>query len=460
MAKALTLDTLRGGFRGQLLTSEDAGYDDARKAFNAMFNDRRPAVIARCSSIDDVVAALRFGRESGLAIALRGGGHSVAGYSTVDGGLLIDLGLMKDIGVDAGARRVRAQAGVTWGEFDAATQAEGLAVTGGRVTTTGIAGLTLGSGSGWLERRFGFVIDNLLSVDLVTAEGRLVTASKTENEELFFGLCGGGGNFGIATSLEYQLHPLGPIVMGGLLLHRREGAGEIVKEWRDVMMAAPDELCSGVVFLTAPPLPFVPEDLHFQPAVGFFVLFAGAVEESEDAVASLRRIGPAEVDAVMPMPYTAVQTLIDAGNPPGRQQYWKSENVQELTDQAIDVLVEHANEMTSPFSFVVIEPKRGAISRADEDETALGHRDVFCTFYGIAQWEDPAENDTHIAWARGLAEAMTPHITAGVALNFNPDEGEDRVRSTFGPKKYERLVALKREWDPENVFRINQNIKP
>ena len=460
MANALALDSLRSAFSGRLITPDDDGYDAARVAFNAMFSDRRPAVIAWCNNADDVAAALRFGREADLSVAIRGGGHSVAGYSTVDGGILIDLGPMKDIHVDAASRTVRAAAGVTWGEFDAATQAESLAVTGGRVTTTGIAGLTLGSGSGWLERKYGFVIDNLVSVDLITADGRRVTASKTENEELFWGLRGAGGNFGIATSFEYALHPLGPLVVAGLLLYKREAAAEIVREWRDVMQSAPDELCSGVVFLTAPPLPFVPEDMHFQPAVGLFALYAGPGDEADEAIGTLRKIGSPVVDAVMPMPYTVVQTLIDAGNVAGRRQYWKSEHVPELTDPAIDVVVEHANKMPSPFSFVVIEPKRGAISRVGEDETALGRRDVFATFYGIGQWEDPADDEANIAWARALAKGMEPYSTAGAALNFNSDIGLDRVKSTFGPQKYERLVALKREWDPDNVFRINQNIKP
>jgi FAD/FMN-containing dehydrogenase len=451
---------LNDGFRGEVLRPGDASYDDAKHAFNGMFNDRSPTVIARCTGVADVMAAIEFARGNDLEIAVRGGGHSVAGHSICDGGMLIDVSPMKGIRIDPQAKTAVAQAGLTWGEFDRETQAFGLATTGGRVTTTGIAGLTLGSGSGWLERKFGLVIDNLLSVDVVCADGRFVTASAVENEDLFWGLRGAGGNFGVATSFTYQLHDLGPLVMGGMLLHRRANAVELFRGWRDVMAAAPDELCGAFGMLTAPPMPFVPEDLQLQPAVAMIVLYAGPVEEADEAVAALKAIAPADVDLVAPMPYTFLQSLIDAANPPGRHQYWKTEHLPEISDAAIETLVEHANRIASPFSLVLVEPKGGAIARAAENDTSLGRRDVAATFYGLSTWEDPSESDQHIGWARDLGAAMEPHSTTGAALNFQMDEGENRVRSTFGEEKYARLVALKQKYDPDNVFHMNQNIKP
>jgi FAD/FMN-containing dehydrogenase len=448
------------GFKGSVLRPGDPGFEETKKGFNAMYYDRDPAVIASCTDTDDVIAALRVGRENGLAIAVRGGGHAVAGYGMSDGGLLIDLRPMKDIQINGEAKTARAQAGLTWGEFDAKTQEVGLATTGGRVTTTGISGLTLGSGSGWLERKHGFVLDNLLSVDVVTADGEVVTASADQNEDLFFGLRGGGGNFGIATSFEYKLHDLGPMVMGGMLVHTRDAAPQVIRGWRDVMDEAPDELGGAVALLTAPPEPFVPEELQMKPVLGIIVLYAGSVDDAENVVRPLRELG-SPLDIVAPMPYAMVQTLLDGGNPPGRHQYWKSENVSEFTDDAIDTFIDHSNRATSPFTVSVIEPKRGAITRAATDEDmALGGRDAACTYYGFAAWEDPAEADEHIGWARDLAGAMKPFTTAGVSLNFLSETGQDRVRSTFGDAKYEKLVALKRKYDPENVFRLNANIKP
>jgi hypothetical protein len=447
-------------FRGQVLRPGDVGYEENCNVFNAMFRTRRPQIVARCAGVADVIAALRFARANDLEIALRGGGHAVAGYSTCDRGIVIDLSPMKGMRVDPAARTAVAHAGLTWGEFDRETEAFGLVTTGGRITTTGIAGLTLGSGSGWLERKYGFVIDNLRSADVVTADGRFVKASADENEDLFWGLRGAGGNFGIVTAFEYDLHELGPLVLGGLLGYRRENAAEVMRGWRDVMASAPDELCGAFAFLTAPPEPFVPEDLQLQPACGIVVLYAGPVEEADDAVGALRAIAPPAFDMVVPMPYTMVQSLLDAANPPGFHQYWKTENLAELTDNGIDTLVEQANRAPSPLSAVVIEPKRGAISRVSEDATALGGRDAFCTFYAIGQWDDPARSEENIAWSRGVAAAMEPFSTAGAALNFNPDEGLNRVKSTFGGEKYARLVELKRKYDPDNVFHLNANIKP
>jgi hypothetical protein len=454
------LGTLAASFTGPLLRAGDAGYDEGRAIFNGMY-DQRPGLIARCGGVADVIAAVNFAREGGLEVAVKGGGHSVPGYSSCDDGIVIDLSAMKGVFVDPLARTARAAGGVTWGEFDRETQAFGLATTGGRITTTGIAGLTLGSGSGWLERTFGFTVDNLLSVQMVTAQGEVVTASEEDNADLFWGLRGGGGNFGIVTSFEYLLHPIGPIVLGGLLGYPRERAPELLRAWSDFMRKAPDELNGGFAFITAPPEEFVPEEVRGRPVCGVITLYGGPAEEGEPIVQAMRDVlGPPAMDLLMPMPYLVVQQLLDAGNPPGRPQYWKSDTLAEMSDGAIDTIVEHANRIASPFTVLVIEAKGGAIPRVPEDSMALMGRDAAFAFYGISQWEDPAENDQHIRWARELGDAMEPYSGKGIALNFVMDEGNERVQAAFGPKKYERLVALKDRWDPENLFSRNQNIKP
>jgi FAD/FMN-containing dehydrogenase len=451
---------LEAAFGGALLRPSDAGYDDARAIFNGMY-DRHPALVARCSGVADVIAAVDFARDSGLEVAVKAGGHSVPGYGSCDDGIVIDLSPMKGVFVDPVARTARAAGGVTWGEFDRETQAFGLATTGGRITTTGLGGLTLGSGSGWLERKFGFTVDNLLSAQVVTAAGEVVTASETENPELFWGLRGGGGNFGIVTSFEFRLHPLGPIVLGGLLGYPRERAHELLRAWSDHIQSAPDELGGGFAFLTAPPEEFVPEEVRGNPVCGVIVLYAGPVSEAEPVVQGLREVlGPPAIDLVMPMPYLVVQQLLDAGNPPGRPQYWKSDTLAEMSDGAIDTLVEHANRIASPFTVTLIEAKGGAIPRVPEDSMALIGRQMRFAYYGISQWEPGDDADAHIQWARDLGAAMEPYSTRGIALNFVMDEGNERVQASFGPEKYPRLVALKDEYDPGNLFSRNQNIRP
>jgi FAD/FMN-containing dehydrogenase len=444
-------------FRGELVRPGNDGYDAVRAVFNAMI-DRRPALIARCTGVADVTAAVNFARENELVVAVRGGGHSVPGYATCDGGIVIDLSPMKGVWVDPEAR---AQAGLTWGEFDRETQHFGLAVTGGRVTHTGIAGQTLGSGSGWLERKYGLTCDSLISAEVVTADGRFVRASEEENQDLFWGLRGGGGNFGVVTSFEFRLHPVGPIVLGGILFYPFSRTKELLRFWRDYVEEAPDELGTAPAILTAPPAPFVPEHMKGQLVAGLIICYAGSPEEGEGVVRPLQEFGPPEVDLVQPMPYTVVQTLVDPANPPGRRNYWKAENMNELNDEAIDTLVDHAASITSPFSVILIEPKGRAIRRVGENETAIGGRDAAHTLYAFSMWENPSEDETHVAWTRGLMEAMGPFITPGVSLNFTSDQGQDKVRDFFGRDgKYERLVALKNEYDPTNLFRLNQNIRP
>jgi FAD/FMN-containing dehydrogenase len=453
-----SLEGFAEGFRGALIQPGDGGYESARRVFNGMI-DRRPALIARCTGVADVIAAVNFARENELLVAVRGGGHSVPGYGTCDSGIVIDLSSMRDIRVDPVARTARAQGGVTWGEFDRETQIFGLAVTGGRVSTTGIAGLTLGSGSGWLERRLGYTCDNLLSADVVLADGRFVTASESENADLFWGLRGGGGNFGVVTEFELRVHDVGPIVLGGMLLWPRERAAEVLHVWRALMEEAPDELGTGFAFITAPPEPFVPEHLRGQPAVGILVCYAGDVAAGQEAIGPLRQLGP-DLDLVQPMPYTVVQTLIDAPNQPGFQNYWKAEFLPELSNDAVDVLVERAALIRSPLTQLYIEPLGGAVARVGGDDTALGNRSARYAFHCETMWADPAEADTHIAWARGFAEAMQPFAVPGVYLNFTSDqEQEERVRSSYGPK-YERLAELKRRYDQDNFFSLNPNIRP
>jgi FAD/FMN-containing dehydrogenase len=450
---------LKGTFGGALLRSEEDGYDAARAIFNGMI-DRRPAVIARCSGVADVIAAVRFARDNDLVIAVKGGGHGVPGYAVCEDGVMIDLSPMKGIWVDPRRKVARAQAGLTWGEFDRETQQFGLAVTGGRHPTTGIAGLTLGSGSGWLERKLGLTADNLISADLVTADGSFVTASEDENPDLFWGIRGGGGNFGIATSFEYRLHEIGPIVLGGMMAFPRAIAGDLVRVFRGLMDAAPDDLGAALAFITAPPEPFVPEEARGQPAVGAVICWTGDIEEGEKVIKPLRDLGPV-LDIVGPIPYAqGVQRLIEPGNPAGLQNYWKADFIDELTDEAIDALVGEINKAASPMTQLILEPLGGALARVDEDAMALGNRQAAFAYHCIAMWDDPAEDDVHVGWAKDLGNAMERFAVPGVYLNYTSDqENPERVRSTYGAK-YERLVALKDKYDPDNVFCLNPNIKP
>jgi FAD/FMN-containing dehydrogenase len=446
-------------FRGELLSAADgARYDTARAAFNAAF-DRRPLVIARATGAADVVAAVTFARESCLPLAVRGGGHSVAGFSTIDGGLLLDLGPMKGVRVDPAARRVRAQPGLTWGELDRETQAFGLATTGGRVSSTGIAGFILGSGSGWLERLHGLACDNLLAADVVTADGRLLTTSADENAELFWGLKGGGGNFGVVTEFELALHPVGPIVLGGMLLFARADAASVCRAYRELMRDAPPELGGGLVFLVAPPAPFVPQALRLAPALGVVVAWFGDHARGQALLAPLRRSVAPAADLVQPMPYCALQSLVDAGNPPGRRQYWRSDNLRALDDDTIDTIVACANRATSPFSNMIIQPGGHAIAAVPDDATPLGGRATLWQVHCYGSWEGGRDAD-HIAWVKDAERALAPWAAGHVSLNFVSDTDGDRVRAAFGDAKYRRLAALKRAFDPDNLFRCNQNIVP
>ena len=435
---------------------DDARYDDARTVFNAMI-DKRPAVIAECATADDVAEALRLAASEGYDVAVRAGGHSVAGMSVNDGGLVIDVRPMKTIDVDPGARRVRVGAGVTWSEFDRATADHGLLTPGGRVSTTGVAGLTLGGGSGWLERKYGLTCDQLLSVDLVTADGRRVTASDSENPDLFWALHGGGGNFGVVTSFEFRLHEMGPILMAGLMAWPGDAGHDVARAYRDFAYDAPEELGTGLVFLTGPPEEFIPAHLQGTTMAAIAVAYAGDPSEGEAVIKPLRDLQP-EVDLVGPMPYADFQCMID--DPPGLQNYWSGDYHDEFPDDALEVFVKYGFERQSPFAQQILLPWGGAVARVAEDATPMTKRSSKWVSHPFALWEDPADSAANIEWAKGFRRDIAHHANGGIYLNFIGNEGEDRIRAAYGDEKYGRLQRIKAEYDPDNVFRGNQNIKP
>ncbi len=447
------------GFNGALIHPSDSEYDEARRLFNGMI-DRKPALIARCTRAEDVVAAVNFAREQGLPLAVHGGGHGVTGAAMCDAGVVIDLRGMEGIAVDVEQRRVRAEAGLNWGEFDAATQAHGLACTGGRVTTTGISGLALGSGSGWLERKLGLVCDNLLEAEVVTADGRIVRASEHENADLFWGLRGGSGNFGVVTAFHLRLHELGPIVLGGLLVYPPDVAGDLLRFYREFLRDAPDEVGGGVAFICAPPEDFVPKEVQGQPVVGVVCCYAGPVEDGEIAFKPLREFGPPALDLVGPMPYVAVQQLLDGGNPKGNLNYWTADFYDDLPDEAIDAFVAKATKPVSPLSQMVVLTGGGAIARIADDAMAFGQRHARFNIHYLSMWTDPTDTEKNIAYTKDIAGTMKPWSTGGAYLNFLGDEGTGRIEAAFGKAKYERLRELKKKWDPQNLFRLNQNIPP
>ena len=454
------LDRLRDAIHGSVIEPGDERYDAARAIWNGAI-DRRPACVARCTGVADVVAAVRFARERDLLVAVRAGGHGVGGHAICDGGLVIDLSPMKGIRVDPVARTARAEAGVLWGELDRETQLHGLATVGGIVTHTGIAGLTLGGGIGWLMRKHGVTVDNLLSADVVTAQGEMVTASEEENPDLFWGIRGGGGNFGIVTSFEYRLHPVGPVVLAGPVFHPHEDAPEVLRFYREFIAAAPDELTTIFELSVAPPLPFLPEEVHGKPVVMVGACYAGSPDEGAEVVRPLKQYGRPIVDLLEPKPYTALQSMFDPLVPHGWHRYWKAVEVPPLTDDAIDTLVEHSSAPTSPRSYTIVFQLGGALARVGEDETAFSQRDAAHNVNINAVWteEDP-DAERHIAWARGFFDAMQPHAGGRVYLNFLGEEGGNRVRQAYGAQNHERLVELKRAYDPTNFFRMNQNISP
>jgi FAD/FMN-containing dehydrogenase len=459
-APTIEVERLRADVRGPVILPADPGYDAARAIWNGAI-DRRPAGIARCTGVADVVAAVGFARERDLPVAVRSGGHGVGGHALCDDGLVIDFSPMKGIRIDPLARTARAEAGVLWGELDRETQLFGLATVGGIVTHTGIAGLTLGGGIGWLMRKHGATVDNLLSADVVTAQGEIVTASEEENPDLFWAIRGGGGNFGIVTSFEYRLHPVGPIVLAGPVFHPLEHASEVLRFYRDFIAVVPDELTTIFELSVAPPLPFLPEEVHGKPIVMVGACYAGSPDEGAEVVRPLKQFGRPIADLLQPKLYTALQSMFDPLVPHGWHRYWKSVELPPLTDDAIDTLVEHAPAVTSPKSYCIVFQLGGALARVGADETAFSQRDAAHNVNINAVWteEDP-DAEHHIAWARDFFGALQPHAGARVYVNFLGEEGGNRVRQAYGARNYERLVELKRAYDPTNFFRLNQNIEP
>jgi FAD/FMN-containing dehydrogenase len=455
-----TIEQLRTAIGGQVITPADDGYEEARRVWNGMV-DRHPALVVRCASTADVTAAVNFGRDNDLIVSVRCGSHSTPGYSTCDDGIVIDLGPMNRVTVDPDTGTARVGGGALWADLDGAAQQHGLAVTGGRVSDTGVGGLALGSGSGWLERMYGVTCESLLSAEVVTADGRVVRASADESPELFWGLRGGGGNFGVVTEFEFRLHPVGPIVTGGMLLYPRGRAREVLRFYRDFIAAAPDEVGGGIALLTAPPEPFVPEDLQGRPAIGIVFCYVGSLEDGEQAVRPLKEGTSPAVDLVQPMPYVALQQMMDAGNPHGVREYFKVDWLSGLPDEAIDIIAEHGENLPAPFGQLILAPMGGATARTDTSKMALNMPNAPWAYFCLSMWMDPSEDERNIAWARGFADAMSAYEVGSPYPNFiEPDEGVKRLRASYGPEKYERLVALKRQWDPDNLFRLNQNISP
>ena len=452
------VDELRALFGGETIGPGDAGYDEHRKVWNGS-SDRRPGLLARCTGVADVRTAVRFARAHELEIAVRGGGHSFPGLSVCDDGLLIDLGPMKGIRVDPEAGTVRAQAGVLLGELDRETQAFGLAVPSGIVTHTGMAGLTLGGGIGWIMRKYGLTIDQLRAVDVVTADGEFVQASADQNADLFWGVRGGGGNFGIVTDFEFQLNPLGPHVVAGPVFWAMEDAPAVLRFYRDWIADCPDELMTIVVQRRAPALPVVPPDLVGKHVVAVVACCSGSVEDGERIVRPLKQFGSPVLDLCQPKPYLAHQQMFDPSFRHGWWYYFRSCDVAELNDDVIDIVVEHGRRISSPISSVALWQMGGAVARVPEAETAFNGRSAGFTFNinGNSQTGDGFEDER--AWARDYWTALAPHHTS-VYVNFLMEEGEDRVRQAYGPERYDQLKALKRKYDPTNVFRRNQNIRP
>ena len=454
---ASTVEELRAEIRGQLVAPDDPEYDEARAVHNGMI-DRRPAAVVRASSMADVVAAVNHAREKGLALAVRGGGHSVPGFGTVDDGVVIDLSGMGEVSVDAEASSARAQGGATWRVFNDATNAHGLATTGGIVSTTGVGGLTLGGGIGYLARGAGLSCDNLISAEVVTADGRTLTASDREHEDLFWALRGGGGNFGVVTSFEFQLHPVVEIY-GGPMFFEVSDAPDVLRWYREFIVDAPEEFGGFPAWQIAPPLPFIPEDRHGDTFLAFVGCWAGPIGQGEKMLQPLHDIAPVVAEHVGPMPYPALNSAFDGLVPPGLQHYWKANFVKELTDDAIEAHAKHGPQIPVVNSTVHIYPINGACHRVAPDATAFAYRDATFATVIAGMWPDPSDNEANTAWVRDYYDATAPLSEPGGYVNFMAGDDQARVRDNYRGN-YDRLVAVKRTYDPDNLFRVNQNIAP
>ncbi|MDQ3953556.1 MAG: FAD-binding oxidoreductase [Actinomycetota bacterium] len=454
------IDGLRGDFLGELIPPEDPGYDESRKIWNGQI-DRRPALVARCRGVADVRAAVRFARDHGSVIAVRGGGHAVAGHALCDDGIVIDLSAMTGSRIDPVAQTIRVEGGCLNEHLDRETQAFGLATTGGIVSHTGVGGLILGGGIGHLMRKFGLSIDNLLSCDVVTADGEFVVASAEENADLFWGLRGGGGNFGIVTSFELQLHRLGPTILAGMVVWPMDDAPAVLAFLRDFVAEAPDEVGIMANLRLAPPLPVIPSELHGKPIVAIVPMHTGSVEEGEKVLRPVREFGSPVLDTMVPKPYVAHQKMFDPAVPHGLHYYWKSHKLGPLDEETIGIVVEHARRITSPLTTVPLFTQGGAVARVPEEDAAFPNRSAAHDINIVAAWRpDDPEPDRHVEWVRGFFGALEPH-SRGVYVNFTSDDPNERVRArAYSPQQWSRLVALKAKFDPTNFFRLNANIPP
>jgi FAD/FMN-containing dehydrogenase len=456
--KTETIDKLKESIRGKVLTVESEQYNEVRTIWNAMI-DKRPALIVRCASAADVMRAVRFAGEHKLLVAVRGGGHSIAGNAVCDGGLMIDLSPMKSVRIDANGMTARVEPGVTLGELDRDTQAFGLATPVGINSTTGVAGLTLGGGFGWLSRKLGLSIDNLISADVVTAAGELVKVSETDNPDLFWAIRGGGGNFGIVTSFEFRLHKVGPEVLAGLIVHPLDAARDVLRFYRDFIKSTPQEFVCWFVMRKAPPLPFLPVEWHGKEILALAVCYSGDVKEGERVAKPLRSFGKPIADVIGPTPFVAWQTILDPLLTPGMRNYWKSHDFREVSDGLIDTLIAHARRIPDPQTEIAFAHLGEGVMKVPKEATAYTHRDAAFVMNVHGRWDNPANDTKCISWARELFQAAAPFATGGVYVNFMTQEEQDRVRSAYG-SNYDRLVKLKKKYDPNNLFRLNQNIHP
>ncbi|GAC1645265.1 MAG: FAD-binding oxidoreductase [Candidatus Dormibacteraceae bacterium] len=453
----LTLDQLREQVRGDVIGPENEGYDQARKVYNAMI-DRRPSVVVRPVNVGDVMAAVNFARESRLDLAIRGGSHSVPGFGTCDGGVVIDLSRMRSVRVDPAKQTARAEGGATWGDFNAATHAFGLATTGGIISTTGVAGLTLGGGIGYLARGFGLSCDNLVSADVVTADGRFLIASEKENADLFWALRGGGGNFGVVTTLEFKVHPVKDIY-GGPMFFELKHIRDILAFYREYIADAPEQMGVFPAFQIAPPLPFIPEKRHGEPFIAMVACWAGPIDQGEKALKPFHDIAPVVAEHVGPMPYPALNSAFDGLVPPGLQHYWKANFVKELTDDAIAAHMVHGPKVPAVNSTMHIYPINGACHRLKTDETAFAYRDANFATVIAGMWPEPSHNAANTKWVREYYDATAPHSEEGGYINFMSEDDQSRIQANY-KGNYKRLVDVKRRYDPNNLFHVNQNIKP
>ena len=453
------VEGLRASLRGPLLLAGDAGYDDARSVWNAMI-DRRPALVARCLGVADIVAGLRFARESGIALSIKGGGHNISGLAVAEGGLMLDLSLMRGVWVDPRSRIARAQAGCLLGDVDRETQLHGLAAVLGFVSATGVAGLTLGGGFGYASRRFGWTSDNVRSMDVVTADGRLVHASEEENADLFWGLRGGGGNFGVVTGVEYVLYPVGPEIYGGAVAWRADEAPRVLEMFREAAAEAPPELTLVAAMRIAPPAPWLDKDVHGKPIVMLLACHIGDVAEAEKRLAPIKAFGKPVGDVLQRRPYVTQQSLLDATQPRGRRYYWKSEYLPGIEREMLAKVMEHAARITSPHSAVIVFQLGGAVGSRPNDHSAVGNRDAAAVLNITAAWDKKEEDPTHVEWARSTWRDMRRFSTGGTYVNFlTEEETGERVAAAYG-KNLARLAEIKARWDPTNLFRMNKNVAP